>query len=76
MKDEKIIKDIIDQVKYLKVTVFDAIIDISEKKGIDVEDIVKMLDNNLLAQLKDECVKERKVISIKPNKNSIENLFA
>lgn len=76
MKDEKIIKDIIDQVKYLKVTVFDAIIDISEKKGIDVEDIVKMLDTNLLSQLKDECIKDRKVLSIKPNKNNIENLFA
>ncbi len=75
-KDEKIIREIHDQIKYSKVTVFDAIIDISENKSIDVEDIVKMLDDNLLQQLKDECINERKVLSIKPKKNTIDSLFA
>lgn len=75
MKDEKIIKDVIDLVKYYDMTVFDAIIDLSEKKGIDVEDIVKMLDENLLCQLREECVKERKVLSIKQKTHSLDSLF-
>lgn len=76
MKYEKIIKDIRDQIKYHNITVFDAILDIAETKSIDVEDIVKMLDVNLLEQLKTECINERKVLSIKKRqKYTIDSLF-
>ena len=75
MKYEKIIKDIRDQIKYHNITVFDAILSIHEEKEIDVEDIVKMLDANLLEQLKTECINERKVLSIKPQKYTIDSLF-
>ena len=46
MRDEKIINQIIDYVKYKDTNVFDAILDISEQSGLDVEDIVKSLDEN------------------------------
>lgn len=42
--------------------VFDAILDISEQSGLDVEDIVKSLDENLLCELKAYSIKERKVL--------------
>lgn len=74
MRELKIVSDIIDHIKYYNSTVFDAIIHISENTSLDVEDILKMLDENLLCQLKEECIKERKVIKIKP-KRSIDMLF-
>lgn len=76
MKDEKIINQIIDYVKYKNTNVFDAILDISEQSGLDVEDIVKSLDENLLCELKAFSIKERKVlIKEKQNTSNIESLF-
>lgn len=77
MKDEKIINEVIDYVKYNRTNVFDAILDISEKSGLDVEDIVKSLDENLLCELKEYVIKERKVLikDKKQNTSNIESLF-
>lgn len=77
MKDrnEKMVKEILDHVHYTKCTVFDAILEISEQKNIDVEDIFKMLDENLKQQAAEDCINERKVISIPPKKKSIDCLF-
>lgn len=78
MKDEKIINEIIDYVKYKQTNVFDAILDISDQTGLDVEDIVKSLDENLLCELKAFSIKERKVLikDKKQNTSDIESLFA
>lgn len=77
MRDEKIINQIIDYVKYKDTNVFDAILDISEQTGLDVEDIVKSLDENLLCELKAYSIKERKVLMKvnKQNTSNIESLF-
>ena len=76
MRDEKIINNLIDYVKYKDTNVFDAILDISEQSGLDVEDIVKSLDENLLCELKAYSIKERKVLlKEKQNTSDIESLF-
>lgn len=77
MKNQKIINQIIDYVKYHKSSVFDAIIDISEKLCLDIEDIVKSLDDNLLCELRKECIRDRKVLSLNDVINTdIESFFS
>lgn len=77
MKNQKIINQIIDYVKYHKSSVFDAIIDISEKLCLDIEDIVKSLDDNLLCELRKECIRDRKVLSLNDVSNTdIESFFS
>lgn len=77
MKNQKIINQIIDYVKYHKSSVFDAIIDISEKLCLDIEDIVKSLDDNLLCELRKECIRDRKVLALNDVSNTdIESFFS
>lgn len=75
MKDDRIVREIIDYISYHNSSTFDAIISISETDGIDVEDIVKMLDDNLLCKLREECIRDRKVLIREKQQLTLESLF-
>lgn len=76
MKDERIINALMDYIKYYKMSVLDAILEMHERDNIDIEDIVKGLDNNLTTQLKNECISKNLVRNMgKVNKITIDDLF-
>ena len=75
MADEKIIKEIIDTSTYNNTSIFETILKISEDNEIDVEDIFKMLDDKLKYKIRQECIKERKVLIDEAPKASIRSLF-
>lgn len=76
MKDERIINALMDYIKYYKMSVLDAILEMHEKDNIDIEDIVKGLDSNLTTQLKNECISKNLVRNMgKVNKITIDDLF-
>lgn len=77
MVDEKIINTILDYARYNNINVFDALLEVAEEQNLDVEDIVKSLDVNILCELKQHCVKERKVLNTgSQQKYDIESLFS
>lgn len=76
MKDERIINTLMEYIKYYDMSVYDAIIELHEKDNIDIEDIVKGLDSNLLTQVKQECIVNNRVRNMgKVNKITIDDLF-